>query len=263
MIKSQIFILFFFIIFGGSSLYAQDDKVIMLDGVVLNDSIETSYLHIINLNMLKGTITNNGGEFTIPVRLNDTLYVSAVQFKHKYISITQEIYERKTLSFYLEEEVSELDEVNISNIELSGRLGDDFKIPEVIDPVDPASEMPFYKGPKLTQEERKLYTATHTGGGLIPVDAVINAISGRTKRLKRHVKVSNMEIKVQDARNIIEDSIYVYQLAIPVELIDDFAHYVFEDNPEALQLAKNNDLLAYMEYLIEKAPEYLKYKEID
>lgn len=241
-------------------LYAQEQ--VMLEGRILNDSIEHEYLHILNLTLQKGTITSQSGNFTIPVRVNDTLYISALQFKHKEVVVTPAIYSQKYIEITLETEVTQLDDVNISDTELSGRLGDDMNLPKLEKPFDPAEAgLPVYTGPVLTSEERKLYTATHSGGGIIPVDAVINAISGRTAYLKKIVKVSNMERKIQKARNLVADSTYINQLEIPARYIDDFVHYVYMDNEPNLAIAASENPLSLMELLLRSAPAYLASRE--
>lgn len=234
----------------------------MLQGRVVNDSIEHEYLHILNLTLQKGTITNENGSFTIPVREQDTLYISAVQFKHEMIPVTAELFAKKYLEIKLVPEITELEDVQISDTELNGRLGDDMNRIKLEKPFDPADAgLPVYKGPILTQEERRLYTATHTGAGIIPVDAVINAITGKTKRLKEQVRLSNMERRVQKARNLVKDTTYIKQLNIPAQYIDDFVHYVYFDKAETLTLAERKNPLTLFEMLLEKAPKYLEYKE--
>lgn len=253
---------FFGILFLSCSFGLQAQEAVMLEGRIVNDSIEHEYLHILNLTLQKGTITTESGNFTIPVRLHDTLYISALQFKHKELVITPAIYSRKYIEIALETEVTELADVNISDVALSGRLGDDMNKPKLEKPFDPAEAgLPVYTGPVLTSEERKLYTATHSGGGIIPVDAVINAISGRTAYLKKIVKVSNMEIKVQEARNLIADSTYIKQLEIPARFIDDFVHYVYMDNTANLAVAASENPLSLMELLLQEAPAYLEHKK--
>ena len=245
-------------------LHIQGQEAIQLTGKITNDSIDHEYLHVLNLTLQKGTITNEKGVFRIPVREQDTLYISAVQFKPKEVVITSEIIAKNFLELELETNVTELEDVNISDIDLSGRLGDDMNIPKVEKPFNPADAgLPVYTGPIITQEERKLYTATHSGGGIIPVNAVINAISGRTKMLKNQVRISNMEIRVQKARNLVSDSTYIYQLNIPAKYIDDFAHYIYQDNTENLQIASEENPLSLIELLMEQAPLYLQFKKID
>lgn len=245
-------------------LHIQGQEAIQLTGKITNDSIDHEYLHVLNLTLQKGTITNDKGVFRIPVREQDTLYISAVQFKPKEVVITSEIIAKNFLELELETNVTELEDVNISDIDLSGRLGDDMNIPKVEKPFNPADAgLPVYTGPIISQEERKLYTATHSGGGIIPVDAVINAISGRTKMLKNQVRISNMEIRVQKARNLVSDSTYIYQLNIPAKYIDDFAHYIYQDKTENLQIASEDNPLSLIELLMEQAPLYLQFKQID
>lgn len=245
-------------------LHIQGQEAIQLTGKITNDSIDHEYLHVLNLTLQKGTITNEKGVFRIPVREQDTLYISAVQFKPKEVVITSEIIAKNFLELELETNVTELEDVNISDIDLSGRLGDDMNIPKVEKPFNPADAgLPVYTGPIITQEERKLYTATHSGGGIIPVNAVINAISGRTKMLKNQVRISNMEIRVQKARNLVSDSTYIYQLNIPAKYIDDFAHYIYQDNTENLQIASEENPLSLIELLMEQAPLYLQFKQIN
>lgn len=245
-------------------LHIQGQEAIQLTGKITNDSIDHEYLHVLNLTLQKGTITNEKGVFRIPVREQDTLYISAVQFKPKEVVITSEIIAKNFLELELETNVTELEDVNISDIDLSGRLGDDMNIPKVEKPFNPADAgLPVYTGPIITQEERKLYTATHSGGGIIPVNAVINAISGRTKMLKNQVRISNMEIRVQKARNLVSDSTYIYQLNIPAKYIDDFAHYIYQDKTENLQIASEENPLSLIELLMEQAPLYLQFKQID
>ncbi|MFI8378682.1 hypothetical protein [Leeuwenhoekiella sp. NPDC079379] len=247
-----------------ASFTAKAQEAVLLSGKITNDSIDHEYLHVLNLTLQKGTITNEQGVFSIPARVNDTLYISAIQFKPKELIVTAQILARNYLQIELETNITELEDVNISDIDLSGRLGDDMNIPKVEKPFNPADAgLPVYKGPILTQEERRLYTATHSGGGIIPVGAVINAISGRTKMLKKQVALSRMEIKVQKARNLVADSTYIYQLNIPARYIDDFAHYVFMDQNENLRIASEENPLSLIELLIAQAPLYLQFKELE
>ncbi len=245
---------------GSFNLHAQE--TIMLRGRVLNDSIDKAYLHILNLTTQQGTITNEGGVFTIPVHLQDTLFVSAVQLKHKRIVITPKIFSQKQIEFHLEEEVNNLPEVTVSDINLSGMLGTDARNAGVEKPFDPAAAgLPVYTGPTLTIEERQLHEAQTSGSGIIPVGALINAFSGRTKMLEKRVALSTMERRVQEARKVFTDSIYTRQFNIPYELIDDFVHYVFEGKEWRLKYAENNNGLELMQMLQKLAPEYLEFKK--
>ncbi len=247
---------------GNYNLHAQ--QTVMLEGRVLNDSIDKAYLHILNLTTQQGTITNEGGVFTIPVHVQDTLFISAVQLKHKRIVITPEIFAEKQIQFRLEEDVNDLPEVTVRDINLSGLLGTDAKNSSAKKPFDPgAAGLPIYTGKSLTIEERQLHEAQTSGGGIIPVGALINAFSGRTKMLKKRVELSAMERRVQEARKVFTDSMYTRQFNIPYELIDDFAHYVFEGKEWRLKYAESNNPLELIKMFQKLAPEYLEFRQQD
>lgn len=253
-LKSSGLVFLFMAFTALGSSYAQE--TVLLEGQVLNDSIDRAYLHVVNLSLRRGTITTDGGKFTIPVRVSDTLYVSAVQLEHKQIIITPEIFSRKQLSFYLNQIVNTLADVNISNIDLSGNLGEDMRKQPVDKLFDPAAAgLPVYNGPVLTQEERMLFTATAG-----PVDMLIGALSGQTKLLKKLVQISNMERRIQEARNFFPDSMYVRQFNIDPLLIDDFMHYVFHENEQNLKLAEQDEPLKLIEVLTQKSREYKAMK---
>ncbi|MGB3774769.1 MAG: hypothetical protein WA951_05895 [Leeuwenhoekiella sp.] len=258
-LPKTIHFIFIFVILCSSKLVAQ--QTVVLQGQVLNDSIGNAYLHIVNLTTQQGTITNEGGAFTIPVHLQDTLYISAVQLENMKVVITPEIFSRKQIEIRLKDEVNDLPQVTVSDINLSGMLGLDSKNSNVEKPFDPAAAgLPVYTGPTLTQEERQLYTAQHSANGIVSVDAVLNALSGRTKMLQKRVELSNMERRVQSARRVMSDSMYTKILDIPPALIDDFVHFVFEGKEWRLKYAEDNNVLALIEMLQELAPEYLEIK---
>lgn len=56
-------------------------------------------VHIVNLNQVIGTITNEDGEFTIRAAVNDTLYFSFLGFKSQKIRITNDMFKFKDTKF--------------------------------------------------------------------------------------------------------------------------------------------------------------------
>lgn len=92
----------------------------------------------------------------------------------------------------------------------------------------------------LSQYERQLYTAGDFKpihllsllGGSLQVDPIINAISGRTKRLKKYIKVEKKENNVLFLKNHYQEYM-LNNLKIPTELIGRFLNYLIEN--ETLQ----------------------------
>ncbi|AEE18521.1 carboxypeptidase-like regulatory domain-containing protein [Dokdonia sp. 4H-3-7-5] len=232
-------------------------EVTTLTGTVLNDTIGVSQLNIVNLSLRRGTITNVNGVFQIPVRVHDTLNISAVQYESRQIIVTPVIYGREKISFYLEPKVNELDEVLVSNINLTGNLSKDLsEVPLhiFIDPRDLG--IPVNARPTMTAEERRFYGAT---GGAGPLGSLINAISGRTKMLKKQLEISKFRALVESNRNSFNDSIYIKSLNIPDELILDFVYYVFEDE-RAEAIVNEGYTLGLLDFMLTKSPVYLKLK---
>ncbi len=85
--KSNITILVFFLV---SQLgFAQDSSRKIMRGQVVNDSVKVENVVIFNVNARTGTITRFEGAFTIPVKENDTLVISSLEFKSKKAVITK------------------------------------------------------------------------------------------------------------------------------------------------------------------------------
>ncbi len=239
-----------------SLLTAQNST--MLEGRVLNDSVEIASITVVNINMRTGTVTNLDGVFEIPVRVNDTLNISAVQYESKHIVITPVIYKRKKLSLYLVPKLNELDEVVISNIDLTGDMTKDLKAVPLKRFISPSSlGIPENAKPTMTVEERRVYSATAGAG---PLGSLINAISGRTKMLKKHLKISKFKMMVEQNHQTFSDSTYMKSLNIPEVLIEDFVYYVFEDK-KAVRLSNQGDTMAILDLMLQKSTSYLKRKE--
>ncbi len=242
-------------------LQAQD--LVQLRGKVLNDTIEKASLNVVNITFQKGAITDSGGSFVIPARLRDTINISAVQYESRQFVVSEKMFYDREVTLYLIPKITELDEVQLSNIDLTGNLKNDVEnlvVDKVYSPKD--FGIPGNTAPERTVEERRLYTATSSGGGIIPIGALINAITGRTKMLKKHVEVSKFQMKVERTRERLSDKLYMNELLIPRSLIEDFVFYALEDEEASKKVNLKNqiELLAYLQT---KAPTYRKLKTDD
>lgn len=143
-------------------------------------------IHIINKTALKYTITDDNGTFVIPAKLNDTIVISGIQYKPKDIVITDIIMQTKSMTVNLEDHVNELDEVVVGKI-LTGDLLTDIENSDAKREINFYDlGIPGYTGPRMTQSERRVYEA-NSGGGILPLNPLINWITGRTKKLKEQV----------------------------------------------------------------------------
>lgn len=158
--------------------------------IIAPDEVEG--IHVLNKTASRFTISNSTGNFTIPAQLNDTILFSGISYQSKEIVVTKVVLASQQFVVYLEEMVNVLDEVVIGKV-LTGNLMFDINSAELKPDLNFYNlGIPGYTGKLKTQTERRLYEAT-SGGGLIPVGLIINAISGRTKRLKHYVKLEKMD----------------------------------------------------------------------
>lgn len=160
-------------------------------------------IHVINKRAQAYTVTNRKGEFKIAAKENDTLMFSSIQHIPKYIIVTNNMILKRRLTVELNEQINKLDEVVVGKI-LTGDLLSDINNVEDDPPINFFDVgIPGYKGKKATQSERRLSEAGEfkpsmllglLGGG-VPLNPILNGISGRTKELKERVRLeANAEL---------------------------------------------------------------------
>ena len=84
-------------------------------------------VHIINLNQVKGTITNENGKFSIPAAVNDTLYLTYLGFKPQKVKVTNDMFKFEDTKISLTELAYALEEVTVRPYQLTGYLEIDVK----------------------------------------------------------------------------------------------------------------------------------------
>lgn len=125
----KIFTLFLLVI--SVSAFSQSDslKVSVLKGQILQaDSKKAlSAAHILNLNSVEGTITNDRGFFELIAKANDTVLVSYLGFASIKLKVTNDLLKGNELVIGLYEKAEEVREVIIKSTKLIGVLEVDIK----------------------------------------------------------------------------------------------------------------------------------------
>ena len=233
-----------------------------IEGRVYSDDGDVAATHVLNTTTKRAAITDINGFFEISAKLNDTIVFSAVQYKRKEIVVTLSVLESTFINVPLEEALTELDEVIVMPYNLTGDMTRDAgRI--VIEPVVTASTLglpnAYVKPP--TKAERILYEAT-SGGGLIPLNPIINGISGRTKYLKNQVHLQKLYPRTERVKAFYKDSIIVSDLKIPEEKIDDFMYFC-EIDSTFQKTVDTHDRLKIWEKMVNKSKIYRKNNELD
>ncbi|WP_343486028.1 carboxypeptidase-like regulatory domain-containing protein [Allomuricauda sp. d1] len=84
-------------------------------------------VHVINLNKVKGTITDQNGKFSIPASVNDTLYLTYLGFKPQKVRVTNDMFRFENTKIALTELAYALEEVVVRPYQLTGYLEIDVK----------------------------------------------------------------------------------------------------------------------------------------
>ncbi len=238
--NSLIFILL--LLFGILNVRAQS---VDIKGKI-SAAVEVDGIHIINKSASRFSISNANGEFIIPAKLNDTILFSGISYQPKEIMVTKFMIASKQMPVYLEELVNVLDEVVVGKV-LTGDLMADIIYADLKRELDFYDlGIPGYTGKLKTQSERRLYEAT-SGGGLVPIGLIINAITGRTKRLKEHVKLEKADDCLDKIKSKFSEDLFSdFDLEEGSKL--EFFYYC-QDDPEFENLCKSKNDMVTFEFL--------------
>lgn len=215
-------------------------------------------IHILNKSSHTFTISNGKGEFSIPAQLNDTLTFSGVSYTSKKVMVGKDMINSRSLTIYLTENVTALNEVVVGKI-LTGDLRTDLAnsgVERSINFYDLG--ISGYAGKPKTQSERRLYTAGDFKpihllallGGSLPLDPIFNAISGRTKLLKHRVHLENLDHCILKTK---ENLAVILFTAHPLEERHHTEFFYFcADDEHFESLCKINDDFKMLDFLKEK-----------
>ncbi|AUC84368.1 TonB-dependent receptor [Polaribacter sp. ALD11] len=118
-------------LFASLSTFSQIDtlSIKVLKGQIIHAENKSalSAAHVLNLNTVTGTITNDKGFFELPTKLNDTILVSYLGYSSIKLKITNDLLKGNELEIALYEKPEEIREVVIRSTKLIGVLEIDIK----------------------------------------------------------------------------------------------------------------------------------------
>lgn len=117
-----------------TTVFSQDENATII-GQVLNDADDRPIegVHVINLNQVVGTLTNDKGEFSLKARVNDTLYFSYLGFKSIRVRVTNDWMQYGEIKIKMTELGIALEEVVVRPVQLTGYLQVDARIIPIYD----------------------------------------------------------------------------------------------------------------------------------
>lgn len=240
---------------------SQTQEATLLRGRISADTASVENIHIINLELDQGTTSDENGMFRIFTNQGDRLLFSSIHYKNLEIIVSEEILKNGFINVELTAEANELDQVNLSNLKLSGYLGNDLNKIKIFD--RDKYHIP-HPEKQITLNERRLYTASegitnrwnYIGVlfGSVSLDVVLNDINGRTEYLRAVIEQDKIQLRVQEGIDIFGREFFVNELDLPISEIENFVYFCAEDESFKNKLQSNNrlELLEFYQLKIEK-----------
>ena len=253
------------ILLFSSNLVAQKSNI-FLRGLVRDSLNLIKDVHVVNLNTLKGTYSNDYGQFRISVSLGDTLEFTSVQFETVKKVITDGIFFSKKLNLILKNKNYVLNEITVKKHNLIGDLRTDRKkvpldtiaikgkkLSNIIDNISKESQKGILntrsvKHSKLAKKSMRNTDPTRSfdGANLMGiVNGIINLIPKKKKN-----RLSKKEINEVLKNKLLTDfgSDFFEELKIPRSQIIPFLEYCKQFNIEDLYMEnKRLDIIKLLE----------------
>jgi hypothetical protein len=196
----KYFVVFFFLILASTAFAQVTEPVQTVTGTIINDNTKfpIANVNIININKVRGTTTDDKGNFELAVSVNDTLHITSLGFQSLRIKVTNDWIKNKSTKIQLTEKAYALEEVVVGRYNLTGYIEVDSKL-------IPVKENYRYSISGLTEGyEAGEYSPNAFGkvmGSIFnPADALYNFFGKKPTELKRL-----KEMKKDDTvRNLLE-----------------------------------------------------------
>ena len=221
------------LIFSVSITFSQENK---LRGQVVHAVTKKplSASHVLNLNTVIGTITNEDGLFELTAKANDTVLVSFLGFESIKLKVTNDLLKGNELEIALNEKPEEVKEIVIKSTKLIGVLEVDIK--QV--PKDKFTRIHLNGLPQTYEVGRPQKISSPIAKLLNPVDLVYNLFGKKPKQLKKLQKLK----KEDDLRKMLAGK---FDREVMMEYLE----------MDKQQLTKLLDDCNYSEYFIKKASD--------
>lgn len=228
--KKIILLSLIFVSFVG---YSQSPK---LKGQVINSETKKSLsaAHILNLNSVEGTITNEKGLFELIAKVNDTVLVSYLGYESIKLKITNDLLKGNELVISLNEKPEKVKEVVIKSTKLIGVLEVDVK--QV--PKDKFTRIHLNGIPQTYEVGRPQKISSPIAKLFNPVDLVYNLFGKKPKQLRKLKKLK----KEDDLRKMLAGK---FDREVMMEYLE----------MDKEQLSKLLSDCNYSEYFIKKASD--------
>lgn len=214
--------------------FAQERK--NLNGRVVSDGTGISGIFIINKNTGTEKKSDAQGNFAIEAKDGDVITAYSTKTEVRDFVVSEKSFEENPYIISVITKAYELEEVVVEKKVTSESLG-----------IVPKGQKQY------TPAERKLFGATSGFG----IDIILNALSGRTKMLKRALETEKKEMLMEKIGYVCTEDEIKTEYKIPEEYVQGFVYYIVEDKEFAEAVKAGNDTMARF-LMTGLATKYLK-----
>lgn len=233
-----------FILLFSFSSYAQESGI--LKGKVEANSLDLEKIHVINLNLEKGAVTNEDGYFQIIANEKDSLYVSSVQFENKTLVVTKEMMDSGSLKIQLQNKMNELAEVVIDDINLSGHLASDLGKISVTE-VETKNRLQNDLNTFIKKDKKlNAYGKPNPVGG-VRIDKIAGAVMDKLAKNREKPEYYSPKELANKSIQIIGQEFFREDLKLKENEICNFVYFCAEDS-RFKHLVINNNAFVLIEY---------------
>ena len=214
--------------------FSQSEKII--SGQLLCKDAILKGITILNLVTEKEAVSDFAGKFSIAAKPDDLLVIQSDNFEYARQIVDDNEYKKGIVYINLIKKIEQLEEVkiiNYSNIN-AVNLGILSK---------PAKTYTTAERRLKTTGDFKPIMLLGLLGGSMPFDPVINAITGRTNRMKTYVAFKKIELRAAKLSDMFSDEYFIETLKIPENKVRAFQIYAAEDASVQLPLRQKNTFL--------------------
>lgn len=131
----RYFVVFLFFIFCCAGFAQNDSGYTTVSANIIDDNtlLPIENVNVININTVKGTVTDKRGFFSIEAKANDTLHLSLIGYKSIKVRVTNDWIKNQTTKIQLTERAYALEEIVINQYNLTGYLQIDSKLAPIKD----------------------------------------------------------------------------------------------------------------------------------
>lgn len=237
--------------------YTQTGERTLVDGKIsVPPGDDPEGITIINTTINRGTVSQAEGEFQLLVTVGDIVVFSALQFQDFTVVIDENVIEARQLNVFITEATTELPEVVVSPIDLTGNVEVDVaRIPEM------EANLPYFSLEEIYNASLSMKPGTQS----TPENAIM-----RDRFIENGLTFANIfrevwpygesgdedpEVLDEELRQLYDDEFFREYLDIDRSRINDFVYYAEEHGLTEEMLEEGREL-ELVEFLVNQSRQF-------